>query len=186
MTLEDIAAKVKKVRMTGPGKATALCPAHPDKRPSLSLRDVDGRILVYCFAGCTTEAVCSALNIDVSDLFVETKSDMKKSGKTLKQNSKAAVFLNYHTSRMLKNYAHQILNLADGFYWHAEAVLSAAKRKDISNWSETDLENAWEVVARAHQKMKLVHALEDLAFDLRRAALTLEGKNDAPPRARVA
>jgi hypothetical protein len=47
----------------------ARCPAHQDKNPSLSLRDDNGRVLLHCFAGCTPEAVCSALGIRLSDLF---------------------------------------------------------------------------------------------------------------------
>ena len=41
---------------------TACCPAHDDRRPSLSLRDGrDGRLLAYCHAGCGWTAVADAL-----------------------------------------------------------------------------------------------------------------------------
>jgi hypothetical protein len=55
-------------------KATALCPVHTDSTPSLGI-DVgdDGRALVYCFAGCPTETIVSALGFEMSDLF-ERKS----------------------------------------------------------------------------------------------------------------
>jgi DNA primase len=34
----------------------ALCPAHADKSPSLSIRLADdGKILLHCFAGCATQ-----------------------------------------------------------------------------------------------------------------------------------
>jgi hypothetical protein len=39
----------------------ARCPAHDDKNPSLSLRDVDGKVLVHCHAGCEQAAVIAAL-----------------------------------------------------------------------------------------------------------------------------
>jgi putative DNA primase/helicase len=39
----------------------ARCPVHDDKTPSLSLKDVNGRILVHCFAGCEQAAVVEAL-----------------------------------------------------------------------------------------------------------------------------
>ena len=40
----------------------ARCPAHDDRRPSLSIRDAaDGKLLVHCFAGCTQAQVISAL-----------------------------------------------------------------------------------------------------------------------------
>ena len=40
----------------------AKCPAHDDNDPSLSITQADdGRVLVYCFAGCDQAAVLSAL-----------------------------------------------------------------------------------------------------------------------------
>lgn len=46
------------------------CPAHDDDRPSLSVSEGDdGRSLVYCFAGCKTEDVISALGLEWKDLF---------------------------------------------------------------------------------------------------------------------
>jgi putative DNA primase/helicase len=40
----------------------ACCPAHKDRNPSLSLRDsADGRVLVYCHAGCAQAAAIAAL-----------------------------------------------------------------------------------------------------------------------------
>jgi len=49
----------------------ALCPAHRDRNTSLSVRETNGRILVKCFAGCTTEDVCRALGIRMSELFMD-------------------------------------------------------------------------------------------------------------------
>ena len=41
---------------------TARCPAHDDRRPSLSVSDgLDGRVLVHCHAGCDQGAVWDAL-----------------------------------------------------------------------------------------------------------------------------
>lgn len=40
----------------------APCPAHTDKNPSLSIKEENGKILVYCHAGCTQQAVLAALN----------------------------------------------------------------------------------------------------------------------------
>lgn len=42
----------------------ALCPAHDDRNPSLSVAVAhDGRVLVYCHAGCSQEAVIEALRL---------------------------------------------------------------------------------------------------------------------------
>jgi hypothetical protein len=40
---------------------TARCPAHEDRDPSLSVTDKGGKLLVKCHAGCTQDAVVSAL-----------------------------------------------------------------------------------------------------------------------------
>ena len=60
MSMEAILAELKGVRRNGNGWM-ALCPAHTDRNPSLSVRERDGKVLLHCFAGCTLEAVLSAL-----------------------------------------------------------------------------------------------------------------------------
>jgi hypothetical protein len=53
----------------------AVCPAHQDKSPSLSLsRAEDGRALVHCFAGCKTRDVLGAVGLEMRDLFPERMS----------------------------------------------------------------------------------------------------------------
>jgi len=47
---------------------TAKCPAHEDSKPSLSITQQNGKILLHCFAGCTIEAICAQLGIPVADL----------------------------------------------------------------------------------------------------------------------
>lgn len=39
----------------------AKCPAHDDKNPSLSIREVDGKVLLHCHAGCRQRDVIAAL-----------------------------------------------------------------------------------------------------------------------------
>jgi hypothetical protein len=48
------------------------CPAHEDKNASLSVGEgADGRILLHCHAGCSTDSICAALGLKVSDLFTD-------------------------------------------------------------------------------------------------------------------
>lgn len=50
----------------------ARCPAHKDRSPSLSIGEGrDGKILLHCFSGCTSEAVCDSLGLSLADLFPE-------------------------------------------------------------------------------------------------------------------
>lgn len=49
---------------------TAQCPAHDDRSPSLSIRELaDGSVLLHCFAGCPTDDVVEALGIGMFELF---------------------------------------------------------------------------------------------------------------------
>lgn len=48
---------------------TARCPAHEDRRPSLSVaRGRDDRVLMHCHAGCPTESVLAVIGLSVRDL----------------------------------------------------------------------------------------------------------------------
>ena len=52
----------------------ARCPAHDDRNPSLSIKQgEDGRVLVYCHAGCSVESICAALGIAKRDLFADAQ-----------------------------------------------------------------------------------------------------------------
>ena len=63
-------------RPTGEGKWEGRCPAHDDAKASLSIaRGDDGRALLHCFAGCTPEAVCKALGLQLADLFPPKAGD---------------------------------------------------------------------------------------------------------------
>jgi putative DNA primase/helicase len=68
MTLEAVLSKLRHVHRDGMGWK-ALCPAHPDKKPSLSIGRNNDRILLHCHAGCSTGAVLTALGMEVGDLF---------------------------------------------------------------------------------------------------------------------
>jgi hypothetical protein len=48
----------------------AKCPAHDDRQPSLSIHEgADGRVLLKCFAGCTTANIVAAVGLTLRDLF---------------------------------------------------------------------------------------------------------------------
>lgn len=62
MIINDILPRLKGLKRSGSGWI-ALCPAHDDKRPSLSIKEKDGRALVYCFAKCAYADIVAALDI---------------------------------------------------------------------------------------------------------------------------
>ena len=72
MIADKLLSRLEGIRHTGKGRWIARCPGHEDKRPSLSIRELDdGRVLVHCFAGCSVEEVLSALGLEFDALFPE-------------------------------------------------------------------------------------------------------------------
>lgn len=72
MSADRLLSRLEGVKRTGPGRWIARCPAHADKRASLSIRELeDGRILVHDFAQCSVHEVLAAAGLDMTDLFPE-------------------------------------------------------------------------------------------------------------------
>lgn len=71
MTLNAFIALLTGVRRTDSGY-TALCPAHDDRKPSLSVsQGVDGKILVHCFSGCSLDSILKKIGLKARDLFTD-------------------------------------------------------------------------------------------------------------------
>jgi hypothetical protein len=67
--IEKVLPKLKNVSPCGDGWS-ARCPSHADSRNSLSIAEgADGRVLIFCHAGCLIEDIVDDLNIKMSDLF---------------------------------------------------------------------------------------------------------------------
>jgi hypothetical protein len=67
--LETLLVKLPDARKAGNGWS-ARCPAHDDRRASLSVAQGDnGTALVKCHAGCETTAVLEAMGLKLADLF---------------------------------------------------------------------------------------------------------------------
>lgn len=73
MQLESILSSLEGVKGHG-HQYTAKCPAHDDQKASLCVScGNDGRILLKCQAGCSTEEVAGALGLSMVDLFPDKK-----------------------------------------------------------------------------------------------------------------
>ena len=78
MPAETLLSRLGGVKQRGPGRWVAKCPAHDDRSPSPSIREVDdGKVLLHCFAGCGASDVVAAAGLELSDLFPEP---LKQSG----------------------------------------------------------------------------------------------------------
>lgn len=69
--LQVFLARLKGAKRVGEDGYTVLCPAHDDRRQSLSLTLAKDRVLLKCHAGCETEDVVSSIGLRMSDLFAE-------------------------------------------------------------------------------------------------------------------
>ena len=77
MLADKIIPLLEGVRSTGQDRWIARCPAHDDRSPSLSIKEVADRLLLHCFAGCETYEIVSALGMELSDLFPEKRESYK-------------------------------------------------------------------------------------------------------------
>lgn len=69
--LENLLSRLDKVRKSG-GEWTALCPAHDDRNPSLSIKEAnDGTLLIKCHTGCATREILAAVGLCLPDLYPE-------------------------------------------------------------------------------------------------------------------
>ncbi|MBK9173222.1 MAG: AAA family ATPase [Chloracidobacterium sp.] len=68
MTFDQIVSRLEGLKKIGKN-FIAICPSHDDGNPSLSVRGVDGRVLLKCHAGCDIESICRAMGISLSELF---------------------------------------------------------------------------------------------------------------------
>ncbi|HUE91485.1 virulence-associated protein E [Pseudomonas sp.] len=73
--VEKVLSRLDKVKANGSGKWKASCPAHSDKTPSLSIKEVgDGTVLLKCWAGCSAADITAAIGLELRDLFPGNKA----------------------------------------------------------------------------------------------------------------
>jgi hypothetical protein len=91
--IDAMLSRLEGVKRTGNGTWLAKCPAHPDKSPSLSLRDADDKVLIHCHAGCSVHEVAAAIGLELSDLFAARPADPAYFGKPERRPFPAADIL---------------------------------------------------------------------------------------------
>lgn len=55
------------------GQYSALCPAHHDNAPSLSIKEGEKGFALHCHAGCDTKDIVGAVGLTMNDLFYDSK-----------------------------------------------------------------------------------------------------------------
>lgn len=83
MNINEVLNRLEKVKSNGLNKWLARCSCHDDNNPSLSISIADnGKLLLYCFAGCDYSDIARSLGIDSKDYLNE---------KQLTDNEKRAI-----------------------------------------------------------------------------------------------
>ena len=93
MTTSEILSRLEGVKGRD-GQWIARCPAHSDKKQSLSISEgKGGKTVLHCHAGCGVESIVQALGITMNDLFTE-KRERKPEAKS-KSRPKIVKVYNY-------------------------------------------------------------------------------------------
>ena len=161
MMVDDLLEKLDAVRPTARGWR-ARCPAHEDRRPSLSVREGAEGVLLRCWSGCRLEEVCSALSISIRDLFYAPRSGCGSARQTspprpprLNRRKQAAMLEDAALTEQLR----------------AERILKAATGVSIERWNEDDLDVALRHVGDAYHGLEWAADIEELAAMLRARAI---------------
>ena len=109
MYIDNLLSRLEKVKQTSPEQYVALCPAHDDKSPSLSLRFLpDGRILMNCFAECSINEVLSAMGLEMKNLFPENTESTRPISRKISPTT--ALEIIYFEGLVIQATARMIVN----------------------------------------------------------------------------
>jgi hypothetical protein len=155
MTREAFLSRFEGVRSRGSGKYLALCPAHSDKNPSLSIREAEQKILVKCWAGCETLQIVAALGLTMADLFSDSPpSPGQRLTPTPRKLDLSAV-------------AHRFELAALDRRLRAEQVLRAVATMSDEEMEDEQRDRLMKAVARAYDDQNRADFLEAVADGLR-------------------
>ena len=141
MQAKEFISCLRNVRRTSRGWVGS-CPGHEDKTPSLSIREGERGLLVKCWAGCTIEQICRALNLQIGDLFFDRRidpEDKRKRDQELRKRDRQRV------QATLRNDALR----------EAEATITVAQSLDISHWSNEQLDAALNRLTEAYVLLEM-------------------------------
>ena len=78
MYIDKIIAGLSACKKTSQNTYQAQCPAHNDKKPSLTITDTGDKILLHCHAGCDTLDILNKLGLTEKDLFYNCIKEKSK------------------------------------------------------------------------------------------------------------
>jgi Protein of unknown function (DUF3631) len=114
------------------GGWSARCPAHQDRHNSLSVSEGDeGRALLHCHAGCSTETILKELGLEWGDLFPAAAGERVDSPEAIYEYTDAEgaplfEVVRYPDKRFLQR--RHDLDSPDGYTWNRAGVESVLYR----------------------------------------------------------
>jgi len=85
--LDKFLSRLENVKQKKPDQFQAKCPNHADKHSSFSIKKKNDKINFHCHAGCSSEAILSAMDLEWKDIYLDDgpgqhqKSSRKKKRK---------------------------------------------------------------------------------------------------------
>jgi hypothetical protein len=155
MTFNELLPHLSGVRHTSRG-ILALCPSHPDRHQSLSVREGERGLLFKCWAGCPTSAIVAALGLKLCDLFYDAglprHARPRPPARPRVDRNQIAFRLRLH---------------GDLLFLRSTAVLGAATNLTLAGWSNAQLDQALAAVAKAYTDRERADLLDQVAFGVR-------------------
>lgn len=155
MTMDALLSLLDGVRPRGTGKWSALCPAHQDNSPSLSIGEGTGRILLYCFALCENRDIVSALGLTMADLFFDAPPPhgQRPTPKSVRFDHIALAF-RFELAAIDRRL-------------RAERIVETGKKIDVASLNDAELDRALAFAAQAHGDVQRAELFECVADGLR-------------------
>jgi len=158
--LENVLERLSGVTSYG-ASWKALCPAHSDRRPSLTIKTGYRGLLVKCWAGCSLSDICQAIGLTESSLFFDAPSSPfdKKRGTVHER-----VNLNWRWN--WRKQIFQILNITEVQGVLAEDFLGKVQSLPAESLNDEQRDFLLEKISLAYSWIDLSESLAELCFDV--------------------
>lgn len=77
MQINEILTKFENVKQMKPNSYQCKCPAHDDRKASLTITQGNNKILLHCHAGCKVNDILSKINLKMSDMYDNENNNKK-------------------------------------------------------------------------------------------------------------
>ncbi len=165
--LQQVLSRLQGVQQSG-NSYISLCPGHDDHDPSLSIgAGDDGRVLLKCFAGCSTEDVLRAIGLTFQDLYPDQQQPQRSACN--QQKTAGARTSGKPTGKIIAEYDYRNEN---------GELLYQALRFDPKDFRQRkpDGQGGWSWSVK--DVPKVLYRLSDMIAAKDRAVLVTEGEKD--------